>query len=205
MLTKPFAAWRIFLHPAQRRVAYRPSYAGSAQVSGGPGTGKTVVALHRVKHLLGRSQDSRILLTTYTNALAESLRESHALLIEDPELLARVDVMTVNAVARQIVQDHGPVPQLVSDGDADTRKRWQRIVRRLDLAWTEQFLALEFRHVVLGDLVAIAVFDQGGPNEPVAVEADELAESGRGLRTVSLTAESWGWFGNSGGRTVVAV
>jgi hypothetical protein len=56
-----------------------------------------------------------------------------------------------------------------------------------------------------GDLVAIGVFDQGGPHDPVAVEADELAESGRGLRTVSLTAESWGWFGNSGGRTVVAV
>jgi serine/threonine-protein kinase RsbW len=55
------------------------------------------------------------------------------------------------------------------------------------------------------DLLAVAVFDQGGPNEPVAVEADELAESGRGLRTVSLTAESWGWFGNSDGRTVVAV
>jgi anti-sigma regulatory factor (Ser/Thr protein kinase) len=56
-----------------------------------------------------------------------------------------------------------------------------------------------------GDLVAIGVFDQGGPHDPVAVEADELAESGRGLRTVSLTAESWGWFGNSDGRTVVAV
>jgi anti-sigma regulatory factor (Ser/Thr protein kinase) len=56
-----------------------------------------------------------------------------------------------------------------------------------------------------GDLLAVAVLDQGGPNEPVAVEADELAESGRGLRTVSLTADSWGWFGNSGGRAVVAV
>src|SRR5262249_15306973 len=52
MLDKPFAAWRVFLHPSQRRVAYRPSYRGAAQVTGGPGTGKTVVALHRVKHLV---------------------------------------------------------------------------------------------------------------------------------------------------------
>jgi serine/threonine-protein kinase RsbW len=34
-----------------------------------------------------------------------------------------------------------------------------------------------------GDLIAIAVFDQGAPNEPVTVEADELPESGRGVRT----------------------
>jgi hypothetical protein len=42
ILEKPFAAWRVFLHPSQRRVAYRVSYYGTAQVSGGPGTGKTV-------------------------------------------------------------------------------------------------------------------------------------------------------------------
>ncbi|MEV1143476.1 hypothetical protein [Micromonospora sp. NPDC049799] len=47
ILDKPFAAWRVFLHPSQRRVPYRVSYNGPAQVTGGPGTGKTVVALHR--------------------------------------------------------------------------------------------------------------------------------------------------------------
>ncbi|MFD7475172.1 UvrD-helicase domain-containing protein, partial [Streptomyces sp. NPDC059837] len=78
ILDKPFAAWRVFLHPSQRRVAYRVSYGGPAQITGGPGTGKTVVALHRVKHLLSRSPDTRILLTTYTNALAAALRENLA-------------------------------------------------------------------------------------------------------------------------------
>lgn len=51
ILDSPFAAWRVYLHPSQHKVAYRASYSGPAQVSGGPGTGKTVVALHRVKHL----------------------------------------------------------------------------------------------------------------------------------------------------------
>lgn len=38
-------------------------------------TGKTVVALHRVPHLLGYLRDGeRILLTTYTNALVGALR-----------------------------------------------------------------------------------------------------------------------------------
>lgn len=51
ILANPFAAWRIFLHPAQRRIAYAPRYAGPVQVTGGAGTGKTVTALHRAAFL----------------------------------------------------------------------------------------------------------------------------------------------------------
>lgn len=149
ILEKPFAAWRVFLHPSQRRVSYRVSYGGPVQVTGGPGTGKTVAALHRVKHLLGRSPDTRILLTTYTNALAASLRENLSLLLDgNEELLARVDVTTVNSYAHGVVTRlDGRVPSPV--GDREERQLWQRVVKRLGLPWTEQFLAQEYRHVVL--------------------------------------------------------
>ncbi|MFI1417707.1 UvrD-helicase domain-containing protein [Streptomyces sp. NPDC020731] len=149
ILEKPFAAWRVFLHPSQRRVAYRVSYGGPVQVTGGPGTGKTVAALHRVKHLLGRSADTRILLTTYTNALAAALRENLSLLLDgDEKLLGRVDVTTVNAYAHGVVTRlDGKAPSPV--GDREERQVWQRVVKRLGLPWTEQFLAQEYRHVVL--------------------------------------------------------
>ncbi|MET8307302.1 UvrD-helicase domain-containing protein [Micromonospora sp. NPDC005173] len=148
ILEKPFAAWRVFLHPSQRRIAYRTSYRGAAQVTGGPGTGKTVVALHRVKHLLSRSADSRVLLTTYTNALAAALRENLALLLADEEQVARVEVTTVNAFANRVVRTlAGRAPTPV--GDADERQVWRRVCRRLTLPWTEQFLAQEYRHVIL--------------------------------------------------------
>ncbi|NES28141.1 AAA family ATPase [Micromonospora terminaliae] len=145
---KPFAAWRVFLHPSQRRIAYRVSYRGPAQVTGGPGTGKTVVALHRVKHLLSRAPDSRVLLTTYTNALAAALRENLALLLGDESQLARVEVTTVNAFANRVVRTlagRAPTPL----GDADERQIWRRVCRRLTLPWSEQFLAQEYRHVIL--------------------------------------------------------
>lgn len=148
ILEKPFAAWRVFLHPSQRRLAYRVSYNGSAQISGGPGTGKTVVALHRVKHLLSRSPDTRILLTTYTNALAAALRQNLSLLLDDEGQLARVHVTTVNAYAHRIVRELGgraPAPI----GDQEERKIWQKVVKQLALPWTEQFLAQEYRHVIL--------------------------------------------------------
>jgi hypothetical protein len=46
----PFALWRIYLHPTQHQMAHG-AFSGSARVTGGPGTGKTVVALHRAQHL----------------------------------------------------------------------------------------------------------------------------------------------------------
>ncbi|MFH8973570.1 UvrD-helicase domain-containing protein [Streptomyces sp. NPDC017890] len=149
ILEKPFSAWRVFLHPSQRRVAYRVSYGGPVQVTGGPGTGKTVAALHRVKHLLTRSPEARVLLTTYTNALAASLRESLGLLLDgDAALLDRVEVTTVNAYAHGVVtRIDGKVPSLI--GDREERQVWQRVVKKLGLPWTEQFLAQEYRHVVL--------------------------------------------------------
>ncbi|MFJ8715772.1 UvrD-helicase domain-containing protein [Streptomyces violaceus] len=150
ILEKPFEAWRVFLHPSQRRVAYRSSYGGPVQVTGGPGTGKTVAALHRVKHLLGRSEDGRILLTTYTNALAAGLRDMLGLLLdEDEKLLARVDVTTVDACAHGIVRTRSAaVPKPI--GDREQRQLWEKAVKQLDLPFTAQFLAQEYRHVVLG-------------------------------------------------------
>ncbi|MFJ4102254.1 UvrD-helicase domain-containing protein [Amycolatopsis japonica] len=148
ILDKPFAAWRVFLHPSQRRVAYRVSFNGSAQVAGGPGTGKTVVALHRVKHLLSRSPDSRVLLTTYTNALARALRDNLTLLLDNDEQLARVHVTTVDAFANRVVRDDAG-RSLSPITDTEERQIWRRVCRQKNLPWTEQFLASEFRHVVL--------------------------------------------------------
>ncbi|QZL08361.1 UvrD-helicase domain-containing protein (plasmid) [Streptomyces sp. BHT-5-2] len=150
ILAKPFAAWRVFLHPSQRRVAQRTSYGGPVQVTGGPGTGKTVAALHRVRHLLRRSPDSRVLLTTYTNALAAGLRGMLGLLLEDDELLlSRVDVTTVDAYANGVVRQHtGVTPKPV--GDRDQRQLWEKAVKQLDLPFQARFLAQEYRHVVLG-------------------------------------------------------
>ncbi|MCX5193420.1 DEAD/DEAH box helicase [Streptomyces sp. NBC_00249] len=160
VLADDFARWRVFLHPAQRRMAYVPSYSGPAQVTGGPGTGKTVVALHRVRHLLrvgGREADGRILLTTYTNAMADTLRQNLALLLGDADsaLLDRVDVTTVDSLAARIIREaRGRVPRPL--GAAAERSAWATVRKRLELPWSEQFLSQEFRHVVLAQDVRSA-------------------------------------------------
>ena len=43
-------------------------------MSGSAGTGKTIVALHRAVHLARAHSDARVLLTTFSTALADALR-----------------------------------------------------------------------------------------------------------------------------------
>lgn len=78
-----FDSWRTFLHPEQRVYSER-QYKGSFRLSGGAGTGKTVVLLHRARMLALGEPTARIVLTTYTTTLAESLENGLSKL--DPNL-----------------------------------------------------------------------------------------------------------------------
>jgi superfamily I DNA/RNA helicase len=68
-----FGAWRIFLHPEQRS-SVEMDFSGSFRLSGGAGTGKTVVLLHRARRLALADPKARVVLTTFTRALADNLR-----------------------------------------------------------------------------------------------------------------------------------
>ncbi|WP_193044334.1 3'-5' exonuclease [Mycolicibacterium baixiangningiae] len=68
-----FAAWRIFLHPEQRKYVESDT-SGAFRLSGGAGTGKTVVAIHRARRLAKHNPHARIVLTTYNTALADGLK-----------------------------------------------------------------------------------------------------------------------------------
>ena len=110
-----FAEWQLFLHPQQRAIVERHTN-GPMRVSGGAGTGKTVIAVHRAVELTKRDkadeQEPRILLTTYTRNLADDLRRQVAQL--DPRLpfterLSEPGVMVsgLDRVARMILQQAG--------------------------------------------------------------------------------------------------
>lgn len=68
-----FQAWRVFLHPEQRRFAAR-DYRGPFRLSGGAGTGKTVVLVHRAVRLAKARPGARVVLTTFTRNLADELK-----------------------------------------------------------------------------------------------------------------------------------
>ena len=110
-----FAEWQLFLHPQQRALVERRAN-GPMRVSGGAGTGKTVIAVHRAVELAKRDkadgQEPRILLTTYTRNLADDLRRQVAQLeprLPFTEKLSEPGVMVsgLDRVARMILQQAG--------------------------------------------------------------------------------------------------
>ena len=100
----PWEKWTVFLHPEQRQWIDR-DYTGPARVSGSAGTGKTIVALHRAAHLARTNPDTRVLLTTFSDALAHALQTKLKRLISnDPRLAERIDVHSLDAIGLRLYQ-----------------------------------------------------------------------------------------------------
>ncbi|MGH3404807.1 MAG: UvrD-helicase domain-containing protein [Streptosporangiaceae bacterium] len=150
ILSRPFAAWRTFLHPSQREIAYQPSYAGPAQVTGGPGTGKTVTVLHRAAFLAARAATSRrapILVTTFNGNLAEALHAQLDLLIGDAAVRARVEVLNVDRLAYGVVKQARGTPVIADE--RVLRTRWAKAAAEAGLALAPAFLKNEWEQVIL--------------------------------------------------------
>jgi superfamily I DNA/RNA helicase len=155
----------VFLHPVQRKIVER-SYNGPARVSGGPGTGKTIVALHRVKHLVDRLPPASagvgagvgrdILFTTFNKNLAADLR---ARLVElaGRDILDRVEVVNIDSLAAKVVSDAEPWARRrhwIND-TAQAVELWEEMLLELGEGdWDASFLHDEWSQVVLGQAVA---------------------------------------------------
>ncbi|MET8232242.1 UvrD-helicase domain-containing protein [Micromonospora sp. NPDC005298] len=152
ILAESFARWQVFLHPTQRKVANHP-YPGSARVSGGPGTGKTIVALHRVKCLAERlepGKDKPILLTTFNRNLAADLR-SRLLDLAGADLSARVDIVNIDKLASRIVNEAGSDAKRRVIDETAALKRWNSFLLELgECRFDAEFLNAEWAHIILG-------------------------------------------------------
>jgi len=101
-LEYPWEKWTVFLHPEQRKIV-EGDYSGPARVSGSAGTGKTIVALHRAVYLAQTHPDVRVLLTTFSDTLANALRRKLVRLISsEPRLGERLEVHALNAIGRRL-------------------------------------------------------------------------------------------------------
>jgi len=103
-LDAPWDKWSVFLHPSQRAVVER-TYNGPARVAGSAGTGKTVVAVHRAVRLIRGDPSARVLLTTFSEPLANSLRAKLAVLAgPDTSIVPRITVASFEGLATELFQ-----------------------------------------------------------------------------------------------------
>jgi mRNA-degrading endonuclease RelE of RelBE toxin-antitoxin system len=113
-LEYPWEKWAVFLHPAQRDIVGK-DYNGPARVSGSAGTGKTIVALHRAVHLARSDPEARVLLTTFSDALANALRVKLRRLIgSEPRLAERLEVHAIDRVGERLYEAHIARPTIAT-------------------------------------------------------------------------------------------
>lgn len=145
-LDAPWEAWTVFLHPAQRDFVDR-DFNGPARVTGSAGTGKTVVALHRAARLARRNPSARVLLATFTEALAAALRlKLHRLLGAEPEVMRRIAVRHMEGLAAELHAARiGPL-----EIATETRIAAALAAAKAEVGapFTEAFLLDEWTHVV---------------------------------------------------------
>ena len=119
-LEYPWDKWTVFLHPAQRQLVER-HYNGAARVSGSAGTGKTVVALHRAVHLAHQDEDARVLLSTFSDTLANALRGNlYRLIWNTPRLGERIDVAAMDALGIRLYAAEFGKPVFASRDEIST-------------------------------------------------------------------------------------
>lgn len=184
-----FDLWRTYLHPEQRKYVRINDPAdprgikskGPYRVSGGAGTGKTVVALHRTKFLYDQNPTRRIVLTTFNKTLTDVLQDQLNLLddrIRTVNELGQpgVHIKNTDAIAarvwRSATEDErkAAVATVMGEGrpvrrhnsnhvssDAD----WRAAVAdaEIDLPddlLTPTFLDTEYVTVILGNLITTA-------------------------------------------------
>lgn len=122
-LDYPWDKWLVFLHPAQRQLVER-DYAGPARVSGSAGTGKTIVALHRALHLARRDPEARVLLSTFSETLANALRNRlRKLIASEPRIGERIEVHALESVADRLSKRLLGGTHIASNTQIDTALR----------------------------------------------------------------------------------
>ena len=146
-LAYPWEKWTTFLHPAQRQWVER-DYSGPARVSGSAGTGKTIVALHRAVFLARSQPESRVLLATFSDTLANALRTKlRRLISNEPRLAERLEVHAMNAIGERLYEQRFGRPRIAS---RDQVRQWleEAAAKAAGLKFTLNFLLTEWEDLV---------------------------------------------------------
>ncbi|WP_424753645.1 UvrD-helicase domain-containing protein [Methylobacterium sp.] len=176
MLDEPLEFWRIFLHPSQRRLVEQ-AWNGPVLVRGGAGTGKTVVAMHRARHLAQAiltkaDANGRILFTTFTSNLAADVRADLKNLCSADQM-AHIEVVHLDGWVTDFLRKQGYKREILYAEDERQKDAWDRAVRTKgqDIGLSADFLRDEWRQVVqangIKELSAYLRVQRAGRGTPI--------------------------------------
>ncbi|MCL4299570.1 MAG: ATP-dependent helicase [Anaerolineae bacterium] len=157
VLNGDIEGWLLFLAPHQRQLVSR-SYAGPARLRGVAGSGKTVVAIHRVRHLAQQiGGDKTILFLTFGNRLPAVNQHLLTRLagVSAPELRA-IECVTVHKWCSDFMRANGYYPnvnnKLVEQALVSAINTGQHDFPRLAKLWRHprNFFADEIKYSIKG-------------------------------------------------------
>lgn len=95
-----FEKWTIFLHPSQEKLV-KKNFNGPALIEGGPGTGKTIVGIHRAVYLsqnVYKAEDNKkILFCTFSKKLAKVISDKLEKLMKQHNVKNNIDVVSIDS------------------------------------------------------------------------------------------------------------
>ena len=160
--------WRLYLSEEERRVVEQPRN-GACMITGAAGTGKTVVAVHRLRQLV-TSEDwkphDKALLVTFSVTLAEDLLQLVSKMVPAPRMKSSVEVCALEEWLSRFLKSCGLPFRFIYPGDAPWEKAWSEARRLIPEIRTshgmlpESFYRSEFQQLVRPDRGAVP---QGEP------------------------------------------
>ncbi len=152
IMNAPLAQWRVFLHPAQHKLA-AGDRSGPVRVLGGAGTGKTVLAMHRAKWLAENrtAAGKKVLFTTFTRNLASDIEQNLKTLCGS-NTMAKLEIRNLDAWVHGFMRSQKLEHRIVYDRRQDAASQaWQAAmaVRDTKLDLPTDFYEQELEQVIL--------------------------------------------------------
>lgn len=147
-------SWRVFLHPKQRKLV-EADHEGPVRIIGGPGTGKSVVAMHRAKYLLETlytDTRDKVLFTTFSSNLSADLEEMMKGMLTN-QGFTRLKVVNLDKIISQLLETFFPHEKLMYG--EEVLLIWKGLLAGTGFTekYSENFLKTEYEEMIVEERI----------------------------------------------------
>lgn len=145
-----FEKWTIFLHPSQEKLV-KKNFNGPALIEGGPGTGKTIVGIHRAVFLsqnVYKAEDNKkILFCTFSKKLAKVISGKLEKLMKQHNVKNNIDVVSIDSFIFSALKKNLGSAKPISDANAIT-ELIDRLYDKLNPKGSKGFYEYEYFEII---------------------------------------------------------
>lgn len=176
-----FEKWTIFLHPSQEKLV-KKNFNGPALIEGGPGTGKTIVGIHRAVFLsqnVYKAEDNKkILFCTFSKKLAKVISEKLDKLMKQHNVKNNIDVVSVDSfIFSALKKNLGSAKPIAVDNTV--AELIERLYDKLTPKGTKGFYEYEYFEIIekynIKTLDEYLAADRSGTGMPLDKKARTIA------------------------------